>query len=118
MLLPIIYLLLSLLTSTSTSATPVHLPLRPRSHSIYYLTNCYNLTASIQRAEIDYYASEPSSLPSSKQPTEISVLQSAVTLDYEDGTWFVLHHTSTLKMGPKANTSVQIGLRKHRLISQ
>lgn len=59
-------------------------PLTTRSTSIYYLTACS--ASKIQRGEIDYYASTPSSLPSNQAPTDYSILQPSST-GYEHGTW-------------------------------
>ncbi|TVY76003.1 hypothetical protein LSUE1_G003928 [Lachnellula suecica] len=53
---------------------------------IIYLTNCWNLTTAIQRAEIDYFPSV-TTLPLTAAPTKIDVLSTTDTIDYEDGTW-------------------------------
>jgi len=80
-------LLLFLLTCLArfTSSSPIsHQP--SKSAEIYYLTNCFNNNTFAAYAEIDYYPNSALS-HSSQPPNKKAIINTANSIDYEDGTW-------------------------------
>lgn len=106
-----------LFLSALVSAAPTPMPAAVEAKAatqIYYLVNCFSDTTDAAYAAIAYYPDKSLSV-GGETPTEVAIINSNESVDYEDETWFattpftatvvIFDDAYTAKAGSKVGTA-------------